>query len=189
MEIAAEVLVVSPMWSIIFWINILVPMVTVFIAMYGAQHIFNKNARRREDRERRLKALEKLLTDANETGDLLQDYLLSRTNDSVAKNTILRNKLFSMLTLAKIYFHALINPINTVTGKLNHLHAMQLKKSIPFQNEIDKIEIKDRVDHFYTNMMPNIAELLDEPDYLNAIDLITDIVHKIIKIHNDTEKT
>lgn len=47
--------------SLVFWLKLLFPMITVFIAMYWAQSIFNRNARKRENRERRLKHIEECL--------------------------------------------------------------------------------------------------------------------------------
>jgi len=47
--------------SIVFWIKLLFPAVIVFGAMYWAQSIFNGNARKRENRERRLLRLEDMI--------------------------------------------------------------------------------------------------------------------------------
>ncbi len=189
--VAAEVLAVNPMWSIIFWVKILVPMVTVFIAMYGAQHIFNSNARKREDRERRLKALESMLSYANETTDLTHDYLHTKTEHSDTKYRSLRTRSLHMLTLTDIYFPQIKNSVENFLDKIHHINTLQIDNAIEFHTNITcDIHFVDTAQQsqYYSDKMPIIWELVDAAECNEAINLIGVVVKRIICEHMEVEE-
>ncbi len=76
----------------------------VILAALLAQHIFNKNARHRENRERRLKRIEECITIADSLRLKALTYLRSNEDTHAESFTTLMNSIVSARTFSNVYF-------------------------------------------------------------------------------------
>ncbi len=110
--------------SIVFWVKLLFPAVIVFGAMYWAQHIFNGNARNRENRERRLRHAEVMMNDTSKIFIIFKTY---RNNSSMDTANKCVSDIFELISLlnsnSAIYKFNLgdsINLFNSEFTNANH---------------------------------------------------------------------
>ncbi len=112
--------------SIVFWIKLLVPMITVFSAVLFAQYAFNELARNRENRERRLKRIEILIisTDAIQT-QLFDFYNRDQNNFKESYFKILQHT--SLLRTSLLIFDlSIIDSLKALEEKLDEIYHARI---------------------------------------------------------------
>jgi len=119
--------------SVVFWVKLLFPAVIVFGAMYWAQSIFNKNARKRENRERRLSHIEDCIASVFILSDMTTDYLLSENEEFDAKFMAIKAKLSGLHTSTSIFK---LGIKGTLTEVLVLLCSLYGKRTTDIENGI-----------------------------------------------------
>jgi hypothetical protein len=107
-----------------------ITVLSIFGAAYFAQKVFNKNARIREDRERRLLGLEEILTITHELAALLNDMgkSIEQIDNSWNKMILAILKAHSINTLLGFELNKSINRVENVVKQLGYYLEDNLDK-------------------------------------------------------------
>ncbi len=87
-----------------FWLQLIVPALMVIIAVTVTQYIFHRNARARENRERRLLKLEEMISISNGFRELELIFIMSDIANANATLSQLKISIDKLSTLSVIYF-------------------------------------------------------------------------------------
>ena len=177
--------------SAVFWIKLLFPALTVFLAMYWAQSIFNENARQRENRERRLAAADRLIAYTCETGDLTVNFLNSNKTTGLQ---VLITRSAHIKAYIKLFFpelnevasnfgnalHEISDPLDRKYLKNYEALSEQYEKPGADQHGLSKKEYARRL------INPNWLNIehFEEDEILN---MVTAILDGLIDIHRNIE--
>lgn len=107
-------------WS--FWLKLLVPTLTIIVSILWAQRIFNRNALRRENRERRICVLDELHKQTVElrfNASALGNTLPDKIPESIS---LINSALQKLESTSRIYFgEAFLGHIDAVTSALGRI--------------------------------------------------------------------
>ena len=169
---------------------------TIVGAAWWAQKIFNENARRRENRERRLKAIDKMHADIHEMGKLTNDFIFINIKDFSGITSDLSRNAAYLLSSVEMYTPELkdivltfYNRLAEVTNDLNLKHT-----NARWEHHAEFMELLETSDsnvngmtaeRFISEHLYQIKEYLDEP--FELYDLMTNILNQVVLIHQEIE--
>lgn len=141
-----------------------------------AQYIFNKNARKREDRERRLSAVQEIILNANLLDKTFFRYCSGSINNSDDNFLAVISTSETINTLSLLYHFSDINSdLDQINEVLQSIHeTINLK--------IEKFELDNQP---LTGLINKIIGLNDRYEFSRHL---AEIKIKAINIHNDIEK-
>jgi len=169
---------------------------SIILAALWAQHIFNENALRRENRERRLESVIKVLEQLSELGDKLTRFYNSKTEDINPVYQDAFTQLVHISIFTKIYYPELTEDIYQCHKKLTNSKNHLTKYLTAFKKQLSS-EYKNDAESGFCGDDPYTYEDLymwrkeDNSEILGSDLMIThdleNIMHKCIKIHKDIE--
>jgi len=150
-------------------ISTVITVISIFGAAYFAQRVFNRNARIREDRERRLLGLKELLTLAHELSVLLIDMGGSRkqVNEDWSKMLHCINKAYSIEALLNL---ELKDSIDQIENDLNLLSTYQEEalKDNPTDEDVPLPAVSNEIQQKFSTSIGSLTKGII--DKFNAIE-------------------
>jgi len=166
-------------------------MIVLLIAAFLAQHLLHQYAKERENRERRIKAIEDLLIKSQQLVHDFSIWGVNWTHDSYMQLHKFSFDLLNIRSLCQIYFESLASQCDTIIDQLSKLDK-QILVSLP--NEIaerygldttEEIEISD--------FSQDQINMLKQPFQLHKLEIesivegLTELSNTLIEEHKNVE--
>jgi len=118
-----------------YWVQLFLPAVLVFFVARYAQDIFHKNARARENRERKLKRIEGLISDTCEANKYIRSFLFDNLPSVEHAQDMLGGYIINLDTYAIVYDLDISNESTELNNAFTSIAKLYFEKTTNMVNK------------------------------------------------------